>query len=300
VCLNQKEVIMLFSIIIPTYNREKLIGFAINSVIEQEFTDWELIIIDDGSTDSTKEVIEPYLKDERVKYIFQKNAERSTARNNGILKSKGQYICFLDSDDTFLNNHLLTFHEFIKNTENIGFIYSLKKGDKFISRKNKFGQVFLSDIHSQQVCIKRNFFDKDLFDPKINIGEDRELWMRIILNTDIKCTLTPTVVIIDHDDRSIHLKHSAPVFKNRTLINQLSKSYKNNLSKKVIRLKKSHAEFSIFKHFIYTDKKLKALKYLIRSIVKDPFNSWNKHKFIILLTLFKIYPKRGISEYIKK
>ena len=95
----------------------------------------------------------------------------------------------------------------------------------------------------------------------------------------------------------IDLKCGLPKILNASFTFEL---FKNNLSKKVIRLKKSHAEFSIFKHFIYTDKKLKALKYLIRSIVKDPFNSWNKHKFIILLTLFKIYPKRGISEYIKK
>jgi len=291
---------MLFSIIIPTYNREKLIGSAIDSVIDQEFKDWELIIIDDGSTDSTKEVVEPYLRDERVKYIFQKNAERSNARNNGISISKGDYICFLDSDDSFLKNHLSTFHQFISKSKNYDFIYSLKIGEKHITQKNKYEQVFISDIHSQQVCIKRYLFEKNLFNPKITFGEDRELWMRIILHTNIKCTIIPTVQISEHDDRSIHLKNRTPVFKNRTLINQISKSYKNKLSNKVIRLKKSHAEFSIFKHFMYTDKKLKALQYLIRSIVKDPFDSSTKHKFIILLTLFKLYPERGISEYKKK
>ena len=89
----------LFSIILPTFNRSVLITKAIESVINQTYTNWELIIIDDGSTDNTKSVLENYLSDSRIKYFFQENQERSVARNNGIKRAKGDYICFLDSDD---------------------------------------------------------------------------------------------------------------------------------------------------------------------------------------------------------
>ncbi|MBI4947156.1 MAG: glycosyltransferase family 2 protein [Bacteroidetes bacterium] len=94
-----------FSVILPTYNRSGFIGKAIDSVLTQIFTDFELIIIDDGSTDNTKEVVSSF-SDERISYYYQKNQERSVSRNNGIQKAQGTYICFLDSDDYFLPSHL--------------------------------------------------------------------------------------------------------------------------------------------------------------------------------------------------
>jgi len=95
----------LFSIIIPTYNRAKLLEVAIQSVIDQTFKDWELVIIDDGSTDKTKDFLRS-IKEKRVLSFFQKNKERSAARNVGIKKAIGRYICFLDDDDCFLPSHL--------------------------------------------------------------------------------------------------------------------------------------------------------------------------------------------------
>jgi len=99
-----------FSIIVPTYNRAHLISKAIESVIAQSFVNWELIIVDDGSTDKTMDLIASYQeKDTRIRYIYQENAERSAARNNGIDHAKGEYICFLDSDDYYLKKNLNTF-----------------------------------------------------------------------------------------------------------------------------------------------------------------------------------------------
>lgn len=94
-----------FSIIIPTYNRGYIIRQPIDSIISQTFTDWELIIVDDGSTDHTRDVVESY-KDERIKYVWQQNQERSAARNHGISLAKGEWICFQDSDDEYLPDHL--------------------------------------------------------------------------------------------------------------------------------------------------------------------------------------------------
>lgn len=94
-----------FSIIIPTYNRVKLLEVAIQSVFSQTCDDWELIIVDDGSTDGTKDFLMA-IEQEKVFSFFQKNKERSAARNVGIEKANGKYICFLDDDDYFLSNHL--------------------------------------------------------------------------------------------------------------------------------------------------------------------------------------------------
>ena len=94
-----------FSIIIPTYNRAHVIMRPIDSVLRQTFEDWELIIVDDGSTDDTKSIIESY-HDNRIRYVWQENQERSAARNHGIALAKGEWICFLDSDDDYYPNHL--------------------------------------------------------------------------------------------------------------------------------------------------------------------------------------------------
>ncbi len=102
-----------FSIILPTYNRAHLISTAIESVIAQSITDWELIVIDDGSTDNTKEIVFSF-HDSRIMYGHQENKGRSIARNAGLHNARGTWICFLDSDDWYLEDHLEAFEVSMK------------------------------------------------------------------------------------------------------------------------------------------------------------------------------------------
>lgn len=91
----------------PAFNAEKYIGQAIESVLRQTYINWELIIIDDGSTDGTKDVVSLFLdRDSRIRYYYQKNAKQGKARNQGIEKSNGEYLAFLDSDDLWFPNKL--------------------------------------------------------------------------------------------------------------------------------------------------------------------------------------------------
>lgn len=101
-----------FSIIIPTYNRADKLDIPIKSILNQQFKSWELIIIDDGSTDETNVVIQIYSTD-NIHYFYQQHQGRSAARNLGISKARGTYICFQDSDDEYLPNHLQTLYEAI-------------------------------------------------------------------------------------------------------------------------------------------------------------------------------------------
>lgn len=124
-----------FSIITPTFNRSHLISRCINSVINQTFTDWELIIIDDGSTDNTKEVIKKLsIDDTRIKYFYQQNQKLSSARNAGLEKTCGKYICYLDSDDEYDANHLEILFNFLQSSNFFKrFLYTqfrFKDGDK--------------------------------------------------------------------------------------------------------------------------------------------------------------------------
>ncbi len=99
-----------FSIIISTYNRAHIIKRPIDSILAQTFSDWELIIVDDGSTDDTKAIVNNY-HDNRFRYVYQENRERSAARNHGISLAKGEWICFQDSDDEYLLEHLQVLYD---------------------------------------------------------------------------------------------------------------------------------------------------------------------------------------------
>ena len=85
------------SVIIPTFNSERYLAEAIDSVLSQTYQNIECIVVDDGSTDNTPAIVQGY--GDRIRYIYQENAERSAARNRGIVAATGQYISFLDADD---------------------------------------------------------------------------------------------------------------------------------------------------------------------------------------------------------
>ena len=105
--MNNTLVLPEVSVILATFNRQNLVGRAIQSVLLQDFPGFELIVVDDGSTDQSAEVISALrLKDSRVSYIFQQNQGLASARNTGVAAAKGRYVTFLDSDDEYHGSHL--------------------------------------------------------------------------------------------------------------------------------------------------------------------------------------------------
>jgi len=103
----------MISIVLATYNRAHLLPRAIESVLRQTVLDWELIVIDDGSTDATRQQVEPYLIDKRIQYHFQPNAGLALARNTGMQRSRGEWITYLDSDDEYTPDHLEQRRQFL-------------------------------------------------------------------------------------------------------------------------------------------------------------------------------------------
>jgi glycosyltransferase involved in cell wall biosynthesis len=178
----------LFSIIIPSFNRAELISIGIQSIIHQSYENWEIIIVDDGSTDNTKEVVESF-NNNRIKYIYQDNAERSAARNNGIRNSKGEWICFLDSDDEFTPNHLQLISEYIQK-ENLstglictGLIQKSNNNDKkkpFLDLSNNIlKEISEKFLIPTQVCLHCSILQHQQFDERYRLWEDTHLWLRI-------------------------------------------------------------------------------------------------------------------------
>jgi len=179
---------MKISVVVPTFNRAKYLPSSIGSVLNQTFQDWELIVVDDGSTDNTQEVVESF-NDPRITYVYQENAERSAARNNGIVHSKTNWICFLDSDDEYSSNHLSTLVEFIEK-ENLspGLIATgllidngkarIKK-DFLDLQANILEEIGRKFLIPSQVCVHSTILSNEKFDPRFRLWEDTHLWLRI-------------------------------------------------------------------------------------------------------------------------
>ncbi len=179
-----------FSVIIPTYNRYGLLKRAVDSVLNQTFGDYELIVIDDGSTDDTPRVEIEYRG--RIIYIRQDNCGVSKARNGGILIAESPYIAFLDSDDVWFPEKLREQYDFIKSnpdilihqTEEI-WIRNGKRLNPMNKHKKKGGAIFLESlarcmVSPSSVVVKREIFDRfGLFDEKLPACEDYDLWLRI-------------------------------------------------------------------------------------------------------------------------
>lgn len=203
-----------FSVIIPTYNRAALIQVTLNSVIEQTFFAFEIIIVDDGSTDDTENSIAPYLKDSRIMYYKIKNSERGAARNYGVSKSRGRFITFLDSDDVFLPWHLATAAEKIKHYESprafhLGYeiLHFNGKVDSLTTLPSPVNDKLLEGnfLSCMGVFLRRdvavdNPFDEDL---ELSGSEDYELWMRVAARVPILAFPEVTSRLINHENRSV-------------------------------------------------------------------------------------------------
>jgi|SRR5690554_2203859 len=203
-----------FSIVITTYNRADLLPIAIKSVINQLENSWELIIINDGSSDDYTEIEEITKTDERIRYYYKENEERSIARNYGIKKAKGEYICFLDDDDYYLENHLTTFKRVIDKSNIYEFIFSgvyrsnagsLEKKPligEYHNKEELIEKIIHQHVWTCTVCIKRTILLKIQFVPTFNIWEDINLFLKIIARYNAVEIPEYTSVVVNHDNRS--------------------------------------------------------------------------------------------------
>jgi len=190
------------SVIIPTYNRAEFVTKAIDSILVQTYRDYEIIVVDDGSTDKTQQVLEPYL--DKISYIHQDNAGVSAARNRGVVEAKGQWIAFLDSDDQWLpeklsvqvaavqknpNLYLHTtdaillneYGERVSQFQYTGLVEFLKGKSCVVERPLAY-QVKYSLARIQCVLANRKaLFDAGLFDTRLTIFEDQDLMCRLAL-----------------------------------------------------------------------------------------------------------------------
>ncbi|GEM_PF-729463 len=179
------------SIIVPTHNRAGLLAEAIESVLAQTYHDWELIVVDDGSTDQTEQVMAEFQqRDQRIRYIRQTKQGVSKARNAGIRVAQGLYIAFLDSDDVWFKEKLTTQMEVFEQRPDVGLVSStmqvIDEQKRICGMKPKIGAYDRSGHvehyawETSTVVIRRDCLPGDEpFDPMLAILEDHDLYVRI-------------------------------------------------------------------------------------------------------------------------
>ncbi len=203
----------LFSIIIPLYNKEAFIENTLKNVFEQTFTDFEIIIVNDGSTDNSLARLEKY-KDDRLKLIDQKNQGAAAARNTGISNAKSNLIVFLDADDIWMPNHLEELKRLYEDFPDCGMFCSRYKTK--ISKNRLVDNSFYNSISDDFRGVVPDFFEASLvnrvaftsavmipkrilkiiggFDANISSGQDLDLWIRIAVHHKVAISKETTVI----------------------------------------------------------------------------------------------------------
>ena len=204
--MSYNKAIEEISVIIPTYNRCDLLKRAINSVIKQTITPKEIIIVDNGSTDQTYQMVSSLFPE--INYFIEKKRGVSAARNKGILESKSKWIAFLDSDDTWKPTKLEKQMEFsIFNQDKYRIIHTDEnwyRNKKFLNQLKKHkksgGNIFknclqLCCISPSSVVLKKQIFEEyGLFDENLEVCEDYDMWIRITSKEEVGFLDSPLVL----------------------------------------------------------------------------------------------------------
>ena len=223
----------IFSIVIPSYNRAHLIGKTIESVLRQEFTDFEILIVDDGSKDNTEEVASTFT-DKRIRYLKKQNAERGAARNYGSNHANGSYINFFDSDDLMYPNHLKEAYNLITSIGSPEFVhlaydYQLEDGS-VLKQVNNFDErvqqtiLLYNGLSCNGVFLRKDISQKFPFEENrvLASSEDWELWIRLISRYKLYYSNEITSSVVNHDQRSLFTIPAAKVIaRDLFLINKL-------------------------------------------------------------------------------
>jgi glycosyltransferase involved in cell wall biosynthesis len=274
---------LFFSVIIPTYNRARFILNTIESVQEQRYPRFEIIVIDDGSTDNTEEIVLG-INDPRIKYLKIVNSERGFARNAGVKMAKGDYITFLDSDDFVYphylsnayrklkqNNYPVFFHQAYEVQNEAGQV--LKYANEVIGDYKKY-LVKGNPLSCLGVFVKRtealNFpFHEDR---NLSGSEDWELWLRLASNFGIATDNTITACLILHDDRSVMTLNEEKLLLRKNLALQYAftdPKVMENFGKARNKME-AFCDTYISLHLLLAFQNGKGLKYLFHAITNYP------------------------------
>ena len=271
------------SVVIPVYNAEKYLREALTSVLNQKYTNWECLIIDDGSTDGSNYIADEYCKkDLRLKYFYQNNYGPSSARNYGLRLAIGDYILFLDADDVILPNalscmvksrdmledNIILYSDLflgddtnIYNTSSFRKPVNLGRDIDFNEMYRKFGLNFL--IHPTCVLFSKEVFDYVRWNEQLSHSEDWDLYLNILSKDFVFRFVPENLVIYRNSNNSLSKNFNKTFEANYSILFKWAKS--NNyliFSKRCALILKN----SIMKYLLRKSKKIIIPSFKINSI----------------------------------
>lgn len=205
----------LISIIIPTFNRAEVLLRAVNSVFNQTFKNFELIIVDDRSTDNTEQLLQPTISNNSLQYFKTPNRGVAAARNFGVQKARGNWFAFLDSDDEWLPQKLQEQIAYLENNGHLSIVYTeeiwIRNGVRVNQKKHhqkQAGKIFAKCLDQcfiapSSVLLRRKLFEEmEGFDENFLVCEDYDLWIKISSANEIGLVSKPLIIKYGgHDDQ---------------------------------------------------------------------------------------------------
>jgi glycosyltransferase involved in cell wall biosynthesis len=219
-----------FTVVVPTYNRAHMITATLDSLLAQTYADFEILIIDDGSTDDTEATVKPYLS-ERVHYLRKSNAERAAARNYGSARAQGSYVNFFDSDDLAYTNHLQVARDLLDQHGSPEWFHlgynTLTPEGKELRRVDHFesGNLQASFPAGNPLSCNGVFLRTDVArdfpfqeDRALAASEDYHLWYRLAARFPLHFSNVVTSGVVEHDMRSVRVFNGPQLLRRQRLL----------------------------------------------------------------------------------
>ncbi|ANE52453.1 glycosyltransferase family 2 protein [Flavisolibacter tropicus] len=288
-----------FTVVIPTYNRAHLIGMTLKSVLTQTFTDFEVIVVDDGGKDDTEAVVKA-LGSNKVQYFRKENGERGAARNYGWQIANGEYVTFLDSDDLFYADHLQLAYEFMTQLQEkpkcFAQAYEIKDAhtDKVIVSAYQTTQPTINNVLVKGnilscfgVFLKTELFEEVKFEEDRHFAgsEDWLLWLQLAARYPFFYNNAVSGALLEHDDRSVlSFNEQSLLFRTEHLKQKLGQdtAFLKTFGPRL--LKKIHAHMLTYSslHLAMSREKRKAIYYLQQALKTDYKEIFNRRCLAII------------------
>jgi len=287
----------MISVIIPTYNRATFLPTTLQSVLNQTYPDFEIIVVDDGSTDNTEEVVSQ-IKDSRIKYFRKENGERGAARNFGVEKAINDYVTFLDSDDIFYQNHLERASEIITKQQPYPDIFHLSYEvvlpdrtpiTKFNKPIDNVAQALLRGnlLSCAGMFVKRNILLEHKFseDREFSATEDWHLWLVLSVRYNILYFPYVTSALVNHEARSVMSYNKSKLLYRTNKLCELLQNDQAFIDKHgiagIIKIKSHMLTYSAL-HLAMSKKKYEAIELMLGCIKINPFELFHRRTLAIV------------------
>ena len=289
-----------FSIVVPCYNRADILLDTIAAILQQTWTDFELILVDDGSRDNTQKVVAGII-DPRVSYYYKENGERGAARNYGAKRARGTYINFFDCDDEMYSNHLQVVKDFVNHNGQVEVAHTgyerldgqgrlLDEVYEFLGSTND-ALLFDNPLACNTVFVRRDIALANPFieDRLLASAEDWELWLRLASKYAFHPIRQKTFCLREHDGRSLNTIAPETVKVRDELFAELVRNnpdFGRRYPQQLSRFVSDRYTFITLTMALSKQNRLNTLRYLWKAVQEDPAVLWRRRFLASIKHLF--------------